>query len=390
MKAGELFIDIGIKGDKKAIDSLSKVKNWLTDVSASGLAAKASILAAFYAMEKMLVASGKFGNDLKNLSTYTGIDTTKIQQWSEYMRHGGAAAEDAYAALLGAQKVSTAIQLGQVPTLAFSKVAQTTHKNLGLMLNDPIAFANTVKQYFQTTKDAIGIQNEVGSQLQLTPNAISAFRRNKEDIYGIKSNIVSPGGIENLSKVQRAMSDLNKNIETAYNTFNAKHGIQLATDLNHVVSSLLKLADALARLSENLHALDILSAIISTVTGVANEGAGYVSDLSKGNLTGAAKHLWEIWNTPGKLAGSAADWVIKKVKEKNSNAAGYVGGSAGFLSGVPDLKKFNFAPPGKPTSQNTNINVYQNGIEDTHDSVADFKSDISRAWASISTRDMVA
>src|SRR4051812_3068268 len=83
---GELFVNIGIKGAEKTVGALKSVGGFMGDLSAKGLAAKASIVGAIYALERLTEAGGQYGSSIKNLGIYTGQSTKYIQQLREAFR----------------------------------------------------------------------------------------------------------------------------------------------------------------------------------------------------------------------------------------------------------------------------------------------------------------
>lgn len=329
MKIAELFVDITLKGGTKVQDGLSGVKNWLTDITASGLAAKAAIIGAVYALERMTKASGQFGNEVKNLSVLTGIDTTKIQQWAEFMRRGGSSAEDAHQALLAASKTQAEIAKGNYPQ-GLGRILSVTQSNLQDVINNPLKFAEMVKKYIQTSKEDISLINNAAESVGFTPGAITAVRRNPEDIYGIKTNIASEGEIKRLAQVNQEWSNFEKTFSRFRDSLTADWGLPLISGLNK--------------------ALDL-----------AKELSGWLS---------------KIFST-----GSAAG-VLQKGVEAEGNLSKKARGALHGIFGAP--------PQGQKTSQNNTINVYQNGVEDTHDSVSEFKNEVARAFYSINTIGLVA
>ncbi len=330
MKVADLFVDITLKGGNKVADGLSGVKNWLTDITASGLAAKAAIIGAVYALERMTKASGQFGNDVKNLSVLTGIDTTKIQQWAEYMRLGGASAEDAHQALLAASKTQAEIAKGNYPS-GLGRILSVTQTNLQDVINNPLKFAEMVKKYIETSKEDISLINNAVESVGGTAGFITAVRRNPgKDIYNIKANIADENQIKKLAQVNQAWSDFEKTLSRFRDTLTADWGLPLINGLNK--------------------ALEIAKEL--------------------------SQWLGKIFNT-----GSASG-VLKKGAEAESALSKRARGALHGIFGAP--------PQGQKTSQNNTINVYQNGVEDTHDSVSEFKSEIARAFYSINTIGLVA
>lgn len=80
MIAGELFVNLGIKGADKTVGALTAVRRGMQGIGAASLEAKASILAAFYALEKMISGSTALGASLTNLDAILGRGTAESLQ----------------------------------------------------------------------------------------------------------------------------------------------------------------------------------------------------------------------------------------------------------------------------------------------------------------------
>lgn len=338
MKIGELVLDIAVAGAGKAKDALSGVKNFLTDTSLEGLATKTAIGAAVFALERWTSQSAKFGNAINNQSLLTGISTTRIQQWGEYMRKSGADAQDAAASLQAAQVVLTAIKKGEGVPIGISAIARDTHKNPLEYLDKPEEFALLARNYARKTKDSIGVANSNLASVGITPGGMAAFRKNGEDISQITANISSETQIQRLDKVYVHWSNLWASIEGLRNALTANWGLPIIEQLEKGVKVLQEFV--------------------------------YWLNQAK-DFSGLGK------NVLNKLWGEAPKGTRIGAPDVKSN--------------VVPLKRNPLTPlkAGEKTSQ-VEINIQQNGVEDTHDSIDAFRNEIARAYASISTIGTVA
>lgn len=379
MNVGELFVEIGIKGDNKVAQALSGIKNGLMDVSAQGLAAKAAIVGAIYALERMTVASGKFGNNLVNFKALTGIDTTKTQQWGEFFRKNGADFEDATSMLLASQKALTQIQRGEGMPSGLARISAETHTNLLAHLQDPVYVADTIRKYLLTTKDSIGMANVNAQSFGLSEGAISAIRRGgNEDIYSIRKNIPSEAELNRLSNVYKAWSNIDKMFLNLRNTLTSKYGMDFIQALEKAIESFIKVLPQIEKGFKNV--LSIIKDIKEAVKGLGFKDDTEASTSGPVALLKGFKEFAEFMRGPTK-------------EELSSIGGGQQEG--GFGKGARDfLYRVFGAPPsanewhppmalpqpvgGKTSS--ANINIYQQGIQDSHESVTAFRDDIKRAY----------
>lgn len=81
VKAGEFFVELGIKGAEGTLGALGKTNSAFADLKTMSIEAKAAILAALYGIEKLVSSSGELGTTLKNFSTISGVSTDVLQRY---------------------------------------------------------------------------------------------------------------------------------------------------------------------------------------------------------------------------------------------------------------------------------------------------------------------
>jgi hypothetical protein len=79
MKVGELYIDLIVKGGDQSAKATKEVKVQMGGLKEEALAAKAAVLAAVYAFQKLLTGPMDVGSNLHVLSKYTGESVKSIQ-----------------------------------------------------------------------------------------------------------------------------------------------------------------------------------------------------------------------------------------------------------------------------------------------------------------------
>src|SRR5579872_1033638 len=80
IKAGDFFVQLGIKGADKANNDLKKTSDSFKDLKEGATEAKLAFLAVFAVLSKIVLASTGLAQTLKNLSSITGISTRTYQE----------------------------------------------------------------------------------------------------------------------------------------------------------------------------------------------------------------------------------------------------------------------------------------------------------------------
>jgi hypothetical protein len=378
MKIAELFVDIIVKGGGKTAEALGSMQKGLMGLKDTSLETKAAVVGAVYALERWTAQSAQFGNSTKNLSALTGLSTTTIQQWGEYMRRSGGDAEDAASSLQAAQNILTQIKRGEGVPMGVSAISRDTHTNLLEHLDDATYVAEKVRQYIRTTHDSVGIANANALSLGITPGAIASFRRNGEDITKITSNISSEGQINRLSEVYQHWSNIWQAMAKLRDTLTASWGLPILREMDKAIISARTLVGWLEKIGslgsweQRGHAL--AEGILGKPTDIISAAKG-----KEGPESDASKKfrefLYGIFGAPAGANPTGAAGSAPAGPVSRSNVVPF----------APKRPADSGTEKGKRHASNVNINVQQNGVEDTHDSVDAFKNEIGRAWASIST-----
>jgi hypothetical protein len=233
---GEFFVNIGIKGGGEAFKALASIKNALSDMSAGGIAAKAAVLGAVYALEQWTSQSAAYGNNLSNFATLTGVATTKTQQLAEAIRE--ATAQDGTATaqsfITGFQSKVAAWHMKGTPMAeAMHRFASATGYDINNQ--DPFVLIAAGQKLMQNPNSGYskGDLNEMMRQMGFDPLLIVTAEKFKDDILKIKKNIESPGTVAGNDKVMHQWSDFWKRLEVIRDVLTAKWGLPVITELNY-------------------------------------------------------------------------------------------------------------------------------------------------------------
>jgi len=252
---GELFVNIGIKGADKAVGALKSVGGFMGDLSAKGLAAKASIVGAIYALERLTEAGGNYGASIKNLGLYTGQSSKYIQQLREAFRQSNVDIGEADQTLQNVIKALTDAKLkGQAPAGLATIFGEAGIKNADQLkekLNDIPGTIDLIFDYIrrhQPDKNNAGVYNYLTETMGLTPGAITTAERFKGSIQSITQNVASDQMIDRLDKVKRSWSDFWTRLQMFNNRLTADFGLPVIQGLNQILKKLFELERALERI----------------------------------------------------------------------------------------------------------------------------------------------
>ncbi len=250
----ELFINLGIKGSDKTLGAIGKTKDGLKETASASLEAKAAIVGAMYALERLFATSGKAGTDLTNFTSILGVSAKTLQQYQYAARQVGVSNQEVEGSFKALQSTMTKTLMGEGAPKGLARVAQLTG---GMTAKDIEAFAKQPQllieklQQYAARESNVGLRNEVLKSFGLSDGMIAAVSRqafkpsimNKAPAYGDKE-------IQSLDKANIAWSNLGTKIEMAFGHFNAKHGGELVGDISKVTDGVLKLVESFTALAE--------------------------------------------------------------------------------------------------------------------------------------------
>ena len=286
---GELFVNLGIKGSEKTVSALGEVKKGLSGLTSLSLEAKAGIVGALYALERLTSASGAMGTGLTNFTALTGISAKSLQEWQYAARQAGVSAEEMEGSMKGVQNSMTNMLLtGQMPA-GYGAVAS----KVGL---DQSRIRDTQYVLGQLQKYAQQVPPELASNILksfgLGEGVIAGMVRNKftPDIMR-KAPTYSDNEVKALDKANIAWSNLGLKIEMAVGHLNAMHGGQLVKDISQLTDKVIAFSNALITLAEKLHVFQLIGKsfegwtdIFKVGTDVAKSFAGGTAKKDAGNL----------------------------------------------------------------------------------------------------------
>lgn len=299
MTIAELFINIGVKGGDKTKEALKGTKSGLEGIQKTAIETKVAILAALYALEKLMAGSVNTGMELTKFSNFTGLSADTLQRWQVVARQSGVAAEDMMNSVKGVQSAMAQMQLGKGPPGGIGVIAQYTGGFDEKKINDVFYMMDKLKQFAQNKEVPAQFRNEFLKSFNLSDDVIQMLATTKMKLSAVnKSQIYGSGEINQLNQTKVAWENLGAKIEMAIGHLTSKHGLKLTQDISKAADAVFKLVDALVTMAEKLHAFEHLSEIIhdlaymagliSNIAG-AKEGTLFGESHAEKYLTGGKK-----------------------------------------------------------------------------------------------------
>lgn len=337
---GELFVSLGVKGSDKTIGALTGVKKGLGEAASMSLEAKAGIIAAMYALERLFSTSGQAGTSLTNFNATLGLSAKTLQQYQYAARQMGVANQEVEGSFKSLQTAMTKTLMGEGAPKGMQRLAQITGDfkpgDLLKFQQNPEQLMQRLQDYAQKEKN-LGLRNETLKSFGLGDGMIAAMSRNAFNPGALaKAPTYSDKEIGALDRANIAWSNLGTKIQMAAGQFNAKHGGQLVGDISKVADQVFRLIEAFTVLAEKLK--------VFTVIGKVFEGWAMIFD----GLTEGVKNVTEAGTDGGKwkeLLGGVATGATNVLEGINS---------AGRNPVAPSVDPSKFVGP---KQQNNNVKL---------------------------------
>lgn len=338
MKIGELFVNLGIKGDAKSSNALGRVQGGLDEVKSAGLGAKAAIAAAVFGLERLMSSSTASGTNLLNFASITGLSAKRLQEWQWAALQAGVDAQELQSGVEGVQKTMTNMALGKGAPEGLGLVADMVGFDQE-RAQDTFYVLEQLQKFAQAAR--ADVANTVLSGFGLSSNVIAAMRRNafNPEIFR-QAPVYSDQQISNLNKADAAWRGLGKKIQMAMGEFSADEGLVLIGHISKITDEVLKMTKAFMDLSKQLKVFELI--------GQAFEGWGIIF---KGIADGT-KVVSEGLEKDSNTFRDMAAWMV-------GMDAGVYGKLFGGQAGVKEIAKPNVSSSGGPLTTNNQSTVNQ-------------------------------
>ncbi len=255
MNVGELFVSLGVKGTDKTIGAITGVRQGLKDTASVSLEAKAAIIGAMYALQRLFATSGKVGTDLTNFNALMGGGMIQTLQKYQYAGRQVGVTNDAMAGTFKSlQSAMTKTLMGEGAPKGLGRVSMLvgdiSAQDIDKFAKQPHLLLQKLQEYANKETNA-GLKREVLNSFGLGDDMQAALARNafRPEVLA-KAPAYSDGQVAELDKANIAWSNLMTKIEMAFGKLNAKFGGKLVTDISKIVDEVLKLSEAFLKLAE--------------------------------------------------------------------------------------------------------------------------------------------
>lgn len=261
MEVGKLFVSLGIKGSEKSVEAVTGVKDVLGKTASSGLAAKAALVGAMYALERFFSASNARGTELANFNAILGEGTETLQRYQYAAKHvADVNADEVAGSFKTIQDVMAKILIsGDVPAGMdwLSKMTGTiSEEDIEEWSRHPEKFIQRLQQYAKAEKNP-ALANYVIESMGLGTGMEAAIKRQAFTAQNLANAPVrSEGQVKALDKVRQGWSDLHMNVDKTIDNLNAKFGGKLVSDINKLLPAVTNLISAFATLADKAHAFE--------------------------------------------------------------------------------------------------------------------------------------
>lgn len=272
MKVAELFVNLGIQGSEKTIGALKSTMGGLSQTASMGLEAKAALVGVFYAMERLMTASGRQGTALTNTNALLGMSTKELQQYAWAAQQVGISNEEMSGTFNALQGKMTDVLLGKGAPEGMARVSMLVGgldaKDIARFSKEPQELLKVLQQYALVEKD-LGLRNKVLKGFGLSDNVIAGLARNafRPEVMA-KAPTYSGSEVKALDQVRAMWANLGTKIEMGVGKLNAKFGPELVKDLGAITDKVLALANVFGKLAEKVNLMEGLGKVF--------EGWGYI------------------------------------------------------------------------------------------------------------------
>lgn len=397
MNVADLFVNIGVKGKGQAFEALSTVNKGLESVASSGLLAKAALVGALYAFERLTNASGERGTALQKFANFTGLSTDMLQKWQVVLRQAGVSAEDTTQAFQGLQAKMIDMLAGKGAPAGFSIIS----KAVGI---DPSKVRDTAYMMEKMREYAHKEPNKDWANQQLMsmgfgPDFIQGLRTSKMALSEVKpSQILSSSEIAKLNQVDVAWKNLFASMKMFQDHVVSGLGGPLISELNGALSTVKALTDAFMHLGKAgkvisgvAAAMGVLAASIAIMGGPLTALAAAVTGLI---------YLFGEWDKFKKGKDSFFTFLVPNKedleKEKNMSTSDKLkkmmfGGRAGGAltakeMGVSESERQKIMKEGSDKinkQMSATVTVHNHGVKDAKDSAGHMKKAVQDAFRQI-------
>lgn len=345
LKVGELFVELGVKGSEKSVARVGSLNKGLKQTASDGLAAKAALIGAVYAFQRLMQASGERGTGLANFTATVGTSAKTLQQYQYAARQVGVSNEEVEGSFKSLQAAMMKTLMNGDAPAGMRNVAELTG---GISTEDIDRFAKAPELLIQRLQEYagkernVGLRNEVLKSFGIGDGMLAGLSRQafRPEVMA-KAPTYSDGEIKSLDRANIAWSNLGNKVEMAFGHFNAAHGGQLVNDLSKITDQIVIMANAFMKLAEKTNLFKGISMIFEGWGKIFEGISAAVDAINELKAVEAPKDDDDkgegFWASAGRAGKTTLSWESAVVGMLGDAMEGILGSSESTVT--PEQKK---------------------------------------------------
>lgn len=209
MTAGELVINIVMKGGEKAKASFEDLGKGLKKVQSSSLEAKAALVGVIYAFDRLISMAGAQGAALASFANLTGQSTESLQRWKLAFQHTGGAAEEMEGSVKSLYSALARQNAGMGGISGFGFINNQMNMDQNRVRNNDVFYVmDQLRKFANTQKGKTGLGTEQLRSFGLSDNVIAGLRNKDFSPDSVsKGLIIGDKEQERLNRMNMSLND---------------------------------------------------------------------------------------------------------------------------------------------------------------------------------------
>lgn len=236
MKIGELFVELGAKGDKKLLAGLKSINKGMRSIKETSLGTKAAIAAATFAVERMTRFSTNMGASYEEFAGYTGMSAQMLQKWQYAGRQANVTNEQVQSSFMGVSKAMGAMMLGKGAPEGLAVLSDTVGFEID-KAKDTVYVMKKLQEFATNFKGNEVLKNQVIESFGVNSTAmIAAMKQNAFNMETMAKAPVFSG------KETSKLADMNAKMNEFYNNLKMTAGKLVVEFMPEIVNGMDKVA----------------------------------------------------------------------------------------------------------------------------------------------------
>lgn len=267
MTAGELVVNIVLKGGEKAKDTFEGLNKGVKSVASSSLEAKAALVGAVYALDRLISSAGQQGSTLTQFINLTGQSAESLQRWKLAFERTGGAAEDMQSSVQSVYQSLVKQNAGLGAIAGFGFVNNAMNMDMAKVRNnDAFYVMEQLRQFANSQRGKTGIGTDMLKTFGLSDSVIAGLRNKDMDPSKVaKGLIIGDHEREGLNKMNIALNAFWQNMRRFGTKETEIFGPSVVTNLNGALRTLEKLTSAFNKLTGMQKGLGVIVGLITTM-----------------------------------------------------------------------------------------------------------------------------